>query len=393
MNDRGKLLKISLILAGALLIRLVIFRFLGEQYSNPVRIAAVTIILSLGAGFVLLGCAKIIEETTGVLSERTKLAGGLLQSLGTAFPDMVLGVVAALVSLSVRNTNYQLAINYAIIAAATTFGSNIYNVGHAIYCLSRQMRSNLSSRPILMFPPFSAGGSLTPLKDQPAKPSIEEMDTAISVINALSFLTALIALCMVIFGRVANTPQNFSGELYQLTKPAGLVMFAFCLFVLFRFRKRRRSETTVTQITEEENYYRERPGYVLWTSLIISGVAILLTAESMVFALRVISEIGHIPFMVTGILAGVVGCLGEMIVVHNFSVHPNGRIGDAVVGVAMDNVVTILGASLVAIIGGIFLGGRDLIILFVVILALNTILINEVSKMKTALFTLVKSPV
>jgi hypothetical protein len=219
------------------------------------------------------------------------------------------------------------------------------------------------------------------------------MDTAISVINALSFLTALIALCMVIFGRVANTPQNFAGELYQLTKPAGLVMFVFCLFVLFRFRKRRRSETTVTQITEEENYYRERPGYVLWVSLIISGAAILLTAESMVHALRVVSEIGHIPFMVTGILAGVVGCLGEMIVVHNFSVHPNGRIGDAVVGVAMDNVVTILGASVVAIIGGIFLGGRDLIILFVVILALNTILINEVSKIKTALFTLLKSPV
>jgi len=76
----------------------------------------------VGAFFLLRSSAKIIEETTEVLSERTQLAGGLLQSLGTAFPDMILGIVAALVSVSLRSTDYSRAINYAIIAASTTFG-------------------------------------------------------------------------------------------------------------------------------------------------------------------------------------------------------------------------------------------------------------------------------
>lgn len=63
----------------------------------------------------------------------------------------------------------------------------------------------------------------------------------------------------------------------------------------------------------------------------------------------------HIPFVITGVMAGIIGCLGEMMVVHNFSVNPKGRIGDAVTGVAMDNIMTTLGASIVAIMGGIFL--------------------------------------
>jgi len=75
-------------------------------------------------------------------------------------------------------------------------------------------------------------------------------------------------------------------------------------------------------------------------------------------------------------------CLGEIIVVHNFSVNPSGRIGDAIVGVAMDNIVTITGASIVAIMGGIFLGGSSIIMIFVLILCLNTVLIWQISDLK-----------
>jgi len=75
-------------------------------------------------------------------------------------------------------------------------------------------------------------------------------------------------------------------------------------------------------------------------------------------------------------------CLGEIIVVHNFSVNPSGRIGDAIVGVAMYNIVTITGASIVAIMGGIFLGGSSLIMIFVLILCLNTVLIWQISDLK-----------
>ena len=93
-------------------------------------------------------------------------------------------------------------------------------------------------------------------------------------------------------------------------------------------------------------------------------------------------EITNIPFAIAGIVAGLIGCLGEILVVHNYTVKGNGRIGDAVVGVAMDNVVTIMGAAIVAIMGGIFLGGNSLILLFVAILAINMVLIGQISKLK-----------
>jgi hypothetical protein len=99
----------------------------------------------------------------------------------------------------------------------------------------------------------------------------------------------------------------------------------------------------------------------------------------------VFSHLAHVPFVITGILAGIIGCFGEMIIVHNFSVHPRGRIGDAIVGVAMDNIVTTLGASLVAIIGGIFLGGDSLILIFIIILAANTLLIEQITRFKNSL--------
>jgi hypothetical protein len=105
----------------------------------------------------------------------------------------------------------------------------------------------------------------------------------------------------------------------------------------------------------------------------------------MVKAMEVFSHLTHIPFVITGVMAGLIGCFGEMIVVHNFSINPRGRIGDAVVGVAMDNIVTTLGAAIVAIMGGIFLGGNSLILIFVIILTANTLLIEQISKLKNSL--------
>ena len=51
----------------------------------------------------------------------------------------------------------------------------------------------------------------------------------------------------------------------------------------------------------------------------------------------------------------------------------------------MDNIVTTLGASIVAIMGGIFLGSSALILIFVIILASNTILISQISRMKNSI--------
>lgn len=383
---KKKFIEIFGLLTASLLVRFILLNFVSDNYPTYIRIIVVVFILGFGAFFILLGSAKIIEETTGILSERTKLAGGLLQSLGTAFPDMILGIVAALLSLRVRETDYALAVNYAIIAAATTFGSNIYNIGHAIWCLYRQNKADVLDKPLQMFPFFKNGGNLTPLKNHTLRPSAPELDIAIAVTSALSLLTAFVALGMVLFGQVTSMPGNFNGDLYQLIRPIGIVILFGCAFVLFTYRKSRRYEGA--HDLEEPNFYRSKSATVIWISLIFAGISILFTAEGMVHALQVLSEIGHIPFVLTGVLAGIVGCLGEMIVIHNFSIHPTGRLGDAVVGVAMDNIVTISGASIVAIVGGIFLGGRDLIIIFVIILALNTVLMEQISKMKTRLFLL-----
>ncbi len=362
------------LIAVSVFIRFVVTQFLGEQYSTQLRLFSTFVIICAGAVFVLNGIAKIIEETTAILSFKTKVAGGLLQSLGTAFPDMVLGVAAALISLKLRNVNYQKAINFAIIAASTTFGSNIYNVGHAAWCVFRQVVSNNMNKEIKMFPFFPKMGTLKPMATHSIRPSFREIDIAIKVSVALTLLTSLVAVSMVIFGKT-----NYGdGDLYQLIRPAGLALLLLSIFVLYKFRKTHRLETSI----DRDNFYHSKRNVEIWFSLISSGIVILLTADAMVKAIEVFCEITKTPYVIAGVFSGLIGCLGEMLVIHNFSVNPKGRIGDAIVGVAMDNIVTIMGASIVAMMGGIFLGGNSLIIIFVIILTLNSILIWQISNLK-----------
>lgn len=384
MAKNRNLYLISLLLASVFL-RFFLFRFLAEENGLIVRLTTTILILLIGAVFVLKGAAKVIEETTDVLSQRTKLAGGVLQSLGTAFPDMALGVVAALVSLSLRETNYSLAVTYAIIAAATTFGSNIYNIAHAAWCVLRQNLANKKNDLVFMFPHFPKGGILRPISQHLNKPTLLEFDTAIDILNALTILTAMVAVSMVLFGRVSEVPKEITGDLYQLIKPVGLVIFALCVAVMYYFRQTKRAISSPEEKREEKKYYQDKPNLIIWLHLGLSGIAILFAAESMVHAVQVFCEITGMPTVLAGVLAGMIGCLGEMLVVHNYSVHPNGRIADALVGVAMDNIVTTMGASIVAIMGGIFLGGNALILIFVIILTLNTVLICQISRLKNFL--------
>ncbi|KKU14752.1 MAG: hypothetical protein UX21_C0011G0010 [Microgenomates group bacterium GW2011_GWC2_45_8] len=373
---------IFILLGTSFVLRFGLLKLLDEGLPTYVRILGSLAILTIGAVFVLTRCAELIEETTEVLSEKTKLAGGLLQSFGTAFPDMVLGVSAAFISLSLRSSDYERAINFAIIAAATTFGSNIYNIGHAAWCVYRQNLANSSSQITLMFPLIKSGGQLIPMKDHRKKPLLAEFNTANLVLVSLTALTTFVAVSMVLFGKVSSPLLNISEDLYQLSVPVGWVLLALCIFTLFNFRKTQRPGTDTEIINYEENKFRHNPNSLIWLALIGSGISIFFAAESMVRGIEVISAVTNTPFVIAGILAGVIGCLGEIIVVHNFSVNPSGRIGDAIVGVAMDNIVTITGAAIVAIMGGIFLGGSSLIMIFVFILCLNTVLIWQISDLK-----------
>lgn len=383
---KNRIAYISILILTALFLRFYLGGFLEEEYALLIRMCSIFLIIGIGGFFVLRGIANIIEETTEVLSKRTKLASGLLQSLGTAFPDMVLGIVAALMSLRLVKEDYGLAINFAIIAAATTFGSNIYNIGHAAWCVFRQNVANQKKKKVLMFPNFKGMGVVTPMKDHHVRPSLSEIDESLDVINVLTILTAIVAISMVVFGKVTNPPDNISGDLYQLIKPVGATILVLCVLVMYYFRKAKK-KTAVKDIEKEERYYEKKSTPVILLTLALSGLGILFAAEAMVFAVENFCTITGMPFVIAGVLAGIIGCMGEMIVVHNFTINPKGRIGDALMGVGMDNIVTTMGASIVAVMGGIFLGGNALILIFVIILALNTVLLWQISKMKNFFLT------
>jgi len=376
---------VSCLLLGLILRYVIVAHVLERTEIWWIQALAIILIMAVGIGYIFRQTTKVIEETTDVLKDRTGLAGGLLQALGTAFPDMVIGVVAAVISLQVRDSDYLRAVNLAIIAASATFGSNIYNIAHATWCVYRQNLANIRNKAILMFPAIRSWGSLKPLKQHKAKPSVKEMDNAIRVLLVLTLLTAFIAISMVIFGRVSNTGTDISGDLYRLIKPIGIILFILCLLTLFSFRKSHRPESPDQEVVSEEKYYARHATWRIWLDLVLSGVAILFAAESMVQAMEIFSRLTNLPYVITGILAGIIGCFGEMMVIHNFSINPNGRIGDAITGVAMDNIVTVLGASIVALMGGIFLGGNALILIFIIILTANTLLIGQISTLKNNL--------
>jgi len=354
----------------ALALRFVLHDFVNSENQTTSLIA---VFLTIGIGvFVILKIAELIEHTTAVLKNKTGLAGGFLQSLGTAFPDMVIGVVAAFLSLQEPDPTKKIGL--AIIAASTTFGSNLYNVGHAAWCVWRQNRANHLGKAVKIFVLF--GEPVTPMAHHGNKPRIQEIDNANSLIVSLSILTFVVVMSMVLFGK--TTSEYFPGDLYQLNPFAGFLVLLAAIGVIFMFRKNTSAETE----DDDENEFAKFPMFVTLIALFFSGIIILLTAESMVTSIQHFSHITQIPVFIAGVLAGLIGCLGEMVVVHNFTVNPKGRLGDALVGVGMDNIITTIGASLVAIMGGIFLGSGPLIIIFAGVLALNSVLIWQNSILK-----------
>ena len=375
---------IYFILLVSLLLRFGLYRFLEDENPVIVLISSLVIIL-IGGFFVLFRMARIIENTTEVISKRTKIAGGLLQAMGTAFPDMILGIMAALSSLNALSTDPTLAVNYAIIAAATTFGSNIYNVGFATWCIFRQNQAEKKGSPLLMFPGLKFAGKVTPIKDHAVKPTITEFNNSLSVLNSLTLLTALVAFSMVLFGKVTNPPPGFDGDLYQLVRGMGLLIMAITLFLIFKNRKSTAKASIESDAIESTNTFEKRSSAFIWLQLAIAAIAILFTAETMIAAIERSSSVTGLPFVVAGVAAGFIGCLGEMILVYNFTINPKGRIGDAIIGVGMDNIVTILGATIVAVMGGIFLGGNSLILIFVGIFGINSVLMLQIAKLKDSL--------
>jgi Ca2+/Na+ antiporter len=344
-----------------------------EEISLPLTFLITGIIIGLGI-VALLRIAEIIEATTSVIKDKVGLAGGLLQAVGTAFPDMIIGIVAAI--SAVNATTPEDKLKFAILAAAATFGSNIYNVGHAVWCVWRQNRANDLNKTIKMFITF--GEDIKPMAEHQMVPRLKEIDNATTLLTALTVLTFLASILMVVIGKQpAGTLGYQGGDLYQLNAVAGALLILAALGTIWKFRK----NTSHAHEDEDNEFQKINP---IWSfvCLVISGVAIYFSANAMVGAVEHFTEVVHFPIFIAGLLSGLIGCIGEIIVVHNFSVNPKGKIGDALVGVGMDNIMTLIGASIVAVMGGIFLGGSEVIIIFCGVLFLNTLLILQIGKLK-----------
>jgi Ca2+/Na+ antiporter len=365
-------LSLSIIVAAIITFLSNYFKY-SKDTSILISIGFLVVILGLGI-FALLKIANIIEETTTVLKDKIGLAGGLLQAIGTALPDMIIGIVAAISAVNAVNEEEKL--KFAILAAAATFGSNLYNVGHAAWCVWRQNRANDLNKEIKMFITF--GEDIKPMDQHTAVPKLQEIDNATTLLTALTVLTFLASILMVVVGKQPMGKFGFEGgDLYQLNAAAGVLLILAALGTIWKFRK----NTSHTH-EEEDNEFQKINSIWSFVCLAISGVAIYFTANSMVGAVEHFTEVAHFPIFIAGLLAGLIGCIGEIIVVHNFSVNPKGKIGDALVGVGMDNIMTLIGASIVAIMGGIFLGGSEVIVIFCGVLFLNTILILQIGKLK-----------
>ena len=365
-------LSLSLVIAGIITYLSTYFKNL-EPINIPVAILFLVIILGLGIT-ALLKIAKIIEETTSVLKDKICLAGGLLQAIGTAFPDMIIGIVAAI--SAVNATTPEEKLKFAILAAAATFGSNLYNVGHAAWCVWRQNRANDLNKEIKMFIWF--GEDMKPMGEHDVVPRLGEIDNALTLLTTLSVLTFLASILMVVIGKQPPGTLGFEGgDLYQLNAAAGILLILSALGVIWKFRK-----NTSHAHEEEDNEFQKINSIWSFVALIVSGAAIYFTANAMVGAVEHFTEVAHFPIFIAGLLSGLIGCIGEIIVVHNFSVNPKGKIGDALVGVGMDNIMTLIGASIVAIMGGVFLGGSEVIVIFCGVLFLNTLLILQIGKLK-----------
>lgn len=357
--------------------------FLSPDYSLIIRFLSISVILFIGTVFVLRVAGEVIENSTTLLSLKTGLASGMLQSLGTAVPDMSLGIMAAFISIQVYATDKEGAISFAILAASITFSSNIYNSLYATWCVWRQNQADRKHKRLALIPGMPRYGEVKPIHEHEVVPAVAEVDEAEDIINAVSALTVCIAILMVLFGQVRH---NGDGALYRLIQPIGVVMMILCLWIFLHFRKSKRASRAINKkkhhtITRSPNYIA-----ILLFDLFVVVVSVIFAAKSMVEAAHELGVITHMPFILVGTLSGIIGCLSEMLVVHHYTVNPTGRIGDALVAVGMDNVVTILGAMVVAVIGGIFLGGRELILIFMAIMMSNTLLIWQMSKFKNTLF-------
>jgi len=346
------------------------------HHPNPI-LAFASIFAAFLVGMVcILKTAPSIGLAAQALKGRTRLAPGLLQAVGTAVPDMVIGVLAAILSLKVLQSDPAKSIHLAMIAGSTTLASNIYNIAYAAWCLWRQNTADRLGRHVLMIPGWKNTGVLTPMSVKHRKPSKAEIDAGISLLTALSVVTALCALSLVIAGKNTGASVELSVDIYRLGRWPAVIILVLCAYLLFAFRK-----AHGPSLSQTDSERVKIANWKVWLSLLAGGCVLVFSAQAVIAAILESATRASIPVTVAGSVAALIGCLGEMAVIHDFSVHPHGNVMDAVTGVAMDNFVTLIGACSIALLGGIYLGGAEAILIFVCILMANTLLIFQTSRL------------
>ncbi len=371
--------KFNLTVLFVLVTTVALLSFFLTQYKHFIWIY-IALMLQLFVGiYCIVKTSKIIGAVSQSLKYQTGIAAGVLQAIGTALPDMAIGILAAILSVSEVSGDYYRSVQYGIVAGSTTLGSNIYNILFASWCVWRQDKSNRLKREVLMFPPIKKWGKLTPLSQQELRPSLKEISSSLTLLLILSAITAFVAISVVFSGTIENSSELFQQDIYKFNKGMALFILMACLFFIYEFRKAQLRGNGKDKIDQEgtgSSMFRN------WFSLLVATVILFVSAYMVIEAITRISELTNIPIEVLGMATALVGCLGEMIVIYDFSVHQSGTIIDAITGVTMDNFLTIIGTCFIALIGGIYLGSSAAIIIFIFIMLANTVLIVQTAKLR-----------
>ncbi len=363
----------------ALVITVAVLTHFLTQYKHLVWISIAFVLQLLAGIYCIVKTAKTIGAVSQSLKYQTGIAAGVLQAIGTALPDMAIGILAAILSVREASGDYYRSIQYGMVAGSTTLGSNIYNILFASWCVWRQDKSDRVKREVLMFPLIKKWGRLTPLSQQELKPTLREISSSLTLLLILSAITALVAISVVFSGIIESSPELFQQDIYKFDKGMALFILMACLFLIYEFRKAQSSSNV-----KEKTNLEDTGNSVIrnWFFLLVATFILFISAYMVIEAITRISELTNIPIEVLGMATALVGCLGEMTVIYDFSIHQSGTIIDAITGVTMDNFFTIVGTCLIALIGGIYLGSSTAIIIFICIMLANTVLIVQTAKLK-----------
>lgn len=348
--------------------------------SNPLIVFVSMFSAFLLGIYLLRETSKIIQNATAVLKDRTNIMGKLLQPSGAAFSNIIIGVVAAILSWMLTTSDPVKSVNLSILATTTIFGSFAYIIFFAVWCIYRQNVANRKGKIISVVPLTGIAGLIKPIKLHKTNPKMEDFDNIMQIIGYFSFIVSLVTLGIIGFGKIIriSLTTGFYEILLQLSKPFGIVILLVCLGIILKYNKNKPKK----EIYDVDNIYGTLPTSRMLMDLSISIVIITFAAEAIVRSISLFAQLTHTSYLIMGLITAFIACIGEISKIHNHTINPSGKIPESLVNIFINNIVAIMVVSFVTVLGGLFRGNITSLIIFMLILLANTLLTQQVHNLK-----------